>query len=103
MYQRKKPRHLPKTIYRIVSECNHLIVIIMDKITDHANIIYKEYQAVPRQFRIEHFADVRKSPLSLKEFNSQIIFSGMDDSQRVKGLCGATCIWFEEISGIKMN
>lgn len=91
-----------KIIWRCISEKNHRFVVIRDKMTDHSNSTYTELKTAIEMMGITKHAEFYKSPIriNMPDFNSEIIFVGLDDPQRLKGLSGMTGIWFEEPSEI---
>jgi phage terminase large subunit len=92
-----------KIIWRCISEKNHRFVVIRDKMTDHYNSTYQELRSAIISMGIEEHCEFFKSPTRIKltTFKSEILFVGLDDPQRLKGLSGMTGIWFEEPSEIK--
>lgn len=92
-----------KLIYRCITERNHTFLIIRDKMTDHGNSTYKEIVAALNDFGLTEYAVLKRSPLKIEipDLNSQFIFLGLDDPQRLKSLSGITGIWWEEISEVE--
>jgi phage terminase large subunit len=92
-----------KIVFRILAEKNHLIIVIRDKMTDHVNSTFREFKEVAEQFQVIKLFEFYKAPLSIRipSHNSEILFLGMDDSQRLKGLSGTTMMWWEEATQIR--
>ncbi|MBS1506009.1 MAG: PBSX family phage terminase large subunit [Bacteroidetes bacterium] len=91
-----------KIMFRALSERNHLFVVIRNKMIDHANSTYRELKTVADQWGVYSQCDFMRAPLSIRlpENNCEILFLGLDDPQRLKGLSGVTGLWFEEVSEV---
>jgi phage terminase large subunit len=92
-----------KILTRIVKERDHTILVIRKNYTGHAHTTYETLKDAIRSFGLNSYAQYRYSPLEIRfpEFNSKIIFLGVDDPEKLKGLGAVTSIWIDEITELE--
>ncbi len=89
-----------KHVLRCLSEKKHRFLIIRETFKSHRESTFKEIIEVLERWKIKHLFTINKTSLSIKctLTNSEIIFAGLDDVEKLKSISGITGIWIEEAS-----
>ncbi|MCP4178047.1 MAG: PBSX family phage terminase large subunit [bacterium] len=87
-----------KIIFRILTEKNHKILVMRKVGTTLRESVFALFKNRFNVFGLTDFAKINKSDMkiSLPAFNSEIIFIGADDIEKLKSITGITSVWLEE-------
>lgn len=94
-----------KILYRIITEKNHRILIIRKVGATIQDSVFQQIVETITQWQLLEYCDITKQPMIIKMplFNSEIIFKGMDDPEKLKSIAGITSIWYEEATESSEN
>lgn len=94
-----------KIVHRIITERDHVILVVRKSYTEHRNTTYAELKKVIKSFGLLEHTDFISNPLEIRfpEFNSKIIFLGVDDSEKLKGLSEVSSVWIDEITALESS
>jgi len=92
-----------KVLTRIVKERDHTILVIRKSKENHRNTTYETLKDAIKSFGLTSYAEFTSTPLEIRfpSFNSKIIFLGVDDPEKLKGLGAVTSIWIDEITELE--
>jgi len=85
-----------KLIYRCLTEKKHRHLVLRKVKTDIEESVYKEIVNVLDRWGIPY--EKRKHPFKIWVVGSEIIFSGLDDKERIKSITDITSITMEEMT-----
>jgi phage terminase large subunit len=87
-----------KILYRIMKERNHKFLVIRKVAKTQRNSCFQLFKDIISDWKLDKLADPAKTELIINfpAFNSQIIFLGLDDPEKLKSIAGITGIWIEE-------
>ena len=93
-----------KIIFRILVEQDHKILVIRKVGRTLRDSVFALFKDTITQFNLEKNVDyiVNKSDMTIRfpYFNSEIIFKGLDDSEKIKSIAGITSVFVEEANEI---
>jgi len=96
-----------KNIYRCLAEPGHKILVVRKVADTLRETAFAELVECIRRWGLEklwHIPKGKSSKLSLDCVNgSSIVFSGLDDVEKLKSIVGVTSIWIEEASEIEVT
>jgi len=89
-----------KVVFRILNELNHKILVVMKYKVNLRNAVFSEIKKVIYQNKLEKYFEFSISPMEIRCLlnNNQIIFTGLDDPEKLKSIEGVTGAWIEEFT-----
>jgi phage terminase large subunit len=86
-----------KIIYRILTDGIDHRILVVRKISDKLRqSVFAEIVSVLKDMGLASYATITTSPLQIQLFGSTILFSGIDDSEKIKSISRISAIWIEE-------
>jgi len=89
-----------KIIYRIITEQNHRILVVRKVAKTIRNSVFSLFRDQLVSFGLNHpaLAVINKTDMRIHfpAFNSEILFIGLDDVEKIKSITGITSEWHEE-------
>ena len=87
-----------KIIFRILTEKKHRFLVIRKVQNTIKDSAFKQIIDTINLWGLTDLCEINKSEYIIKFplFNSEIIFKGLDDPEKIKSITGITSIWIEE-------
>lgn len=93
-----------KLIYRILTDGIDHRFLVVRKVSDKLRqSVFTELLSVLKDMNLLSYAKVTTSPLQIELFGSTILFSGIDDSEKIKSISRISSIWIEEATELDEN
>lgn len=94
-----------KPLLRILEEKNHTILVLRKVSRDLRNSIFQEFKNTIYDWGLQEYTKFNQSYLEIEfpKFKSKIIFSGLDDVNRLKSIANVTMIIIEEATELEKN
>ncbi len=90
-----------KILERCVTEAGHRMLVVRYTEKSLRQSCFSQLQAQARRFYEKDIAKITQNPMRITFRNgSEILFSGLDDVEKLKSIFGITGIWIEEASEI---
>jgi len=91
-----------KKLFRVLSEPNSRFLITRKIARTLRNSVFQLFRDLIAQWDLEEYFKVNKSDMEITCANgSQLIFSGLDDVEKIKSITRITGVWIEEASEIE--
>ena len=89
-----------KILLRILIEKNHKVLVLRKVANTNRNSTFSLFIGLLQQVNLYKFAKINRtvSEIHIPIFNSSIIFTGLDDVEKLKSIHGVTLVWCEETS-----
>lgn len=86
-----------KIIYRILTDGFDHRILVVRKISDKLRqSVFAEFVSVLKEMGLAAYATITTSPLQIELFGSVILFSGIDDPEKIKSVSRISGVWIEE-------
>jgi phage terminase large subunit len=87
-----------KLVLRMLLEKNHKFLIVRKFKSTHKNSTFSLIRSTLASFGLANHIQVNKTDLtiSVPAFDTQFLFIGIDDPEKIKSVAGITSIWIEE-------
>ena len=87
-----------RTILRILREKNHRILVVRKVASTLRHSVYKLFKSIIYEWGLEKLFTFSDSYLTIKcnVSNSELVFLGIDNAEKLKSIAGITSIWIEE-------
>ncbi|HTF18139.1 MAG TPA: PBSX family phage terminase large subunit [Chryseolinea sp.] len=86
-----------KLIYRILTDGVEHRILVVRKVSEKLRqSVFTECLQVLRDMGLSPYANVTTSPLQINLFGSTILFSGIDESEKIKSISRISAVWIEE-------
>lgn len=86
-----------KLIYRILTDGIEHRILVVRKVSDKLRqSVFAEFLSVLKDMGLMPYATVTTSPLQISLFGSTILFSGIDDAEKIKSISRISAVWIEE-------
>lgn len=86
-----------KLIYRILTDSVPHRILVVRKISDKLRqSVFAEFVSVLKDMGLINHAKITTAPLAIELFGSMIIFSGIDDAEKIKSISRISAVWVEE-------
>lgn len=86
-----------RTILRLLQEPNHRILVVRKVASSLRNSVYKLFKDIVTEWGLNEYFHFQDSYLKFStSSNSEVIFTGVDDVEKLKSITGLTSIWLEE-------
>lgn len=94
-----------KIIYRVLIEKNHRFLVVRKVGRTNRDSTFQLLKSIIYRWGLRSLCRINRADLriSFPLFNSEILFTGMDDAEKIKSIAGITGIWLEEASEFKQN
>ena len=87
-----------KILFRILIEQNHRIAVFRKVGRTLRHSVFELFQNIMSSWNLTGLAKINKSEMTISfpAFNSEILFLGIDNPEKLKSIAGITSIWIEE-------
>lgn len=90
-----------KILERCTTEPGHRVLVVRDTAKSLQESCFRQLKTQANEYYARHVAAITQNPMRIRFKNgSEIIFSGLDDVEKLKSIHGITMIWIEEASEI---
>ncbi|MBQ7786153.1 MAG: PBSX family phage terminase large subunit [Clostridia bacterium] len=90
-----------KILERCTTEAGHRVLVVRKTAKSLQESCFRQLKTQANEYYARNLASVSQNPMRLRFKNgSEIIFSGLDDVEKLKSIHGITMIWIEEASEI---
>jgi len=84
-------------LIRLLSETGHRFLVIRKVHRTLRNSVFQTFKDIINQWSLQELFTIRDSDFRIRCKNgAEILFSGIDDSEKIKSITGITSIWIEE-------
>lgn len=91
-----------KILYRILTDGINHRVLVVRKVSDKLRqSVFAEFVSVLKDMGLASYANITTSPLQIELFGSVILFSGIDDPEKIKSISRISAIWIEEATELE--
>jgi phage terminase large subunit len=91
-----------KILYRILTDGINHRVLVVRKVSDKLRqSVFAEFISVLKDMGLASYANITTSPLQIELFGSVILFSGIDDPEKIKSISRISAIWVEEATELE--
>lgn len=91
-----------KLIYRILTDGIQHRILVVRKVSDKLRqSVFAEFVSVLKDMGLASYANITTSPLQIELFGSVILFSGIDDPEKIKSISRISAIWIEEATELE--
>lgn len=93
-----------KLCIRLTSERNHRILVVRKVKDTLRQSVYEQILVVLRGWGLMGRITATTSPLAIKcaDTNSEVLFVGIDDPEKIKSITGITSVWIEEATELTL-
>lgn len=94
-----------KHIYRMLAEKEFKLLVIRKYAVTLKDSVFALFKTVIESWGLSKYFKITKSPMEIICLlnGNQIIFKGLDDSEKIKSIAGITSIWVEEANEISQE
>lgn len=86
-----------RTILRLLQEPNHRILVVRKVASSLRNSVYKLFKDIVTDWKLNPYFHFQDSYLKFSTSSgSEVIFTGVDDVEKLKSITGLTSMWLEE-------
>lgn len=86
-----------KLIYSILTDGIRHRILVVRKVSDKLRqSVFAEFVSVLKDMGLIAHANITTSPLQIELFGSVVLFSGIDDAEKIKSISRISAIWIEE-------
>lgn len=91
-----------KLIYRILTDGIQHRILVVRKVGDKLRqSVFAEFISVLKDMGLSAHAKITTTPMEIELFGSKILFSGIDDSEKIKSISRISAIWVEEATELE--
>lgn len=87
-----------KILFRSIVEGNHRFLVVRKVARTLRNSVFTLFRDMLPHWGLTELSKINKSEMTISFpiFNSEILFAGMDNPEKIKSIAGITGIWIEE-------
>lgn len=90
---------IQKLVYRILTDGIQHRILIVRKVSDKLrNSVFAEFISVLKDMGLISYANITTSPMQIELFGSVVLFSGIDDPEKIKSISRISMIAIDELS-----